>query len=253
MKKVITVLTLSALLLVALVPGALATSANPGTWDQLLSATLQSVDALGNPQLEVTGSSYVTATPDIAVVNVGISVQNADVAAAQTQANETSQKILDALVALEIPQTDIATSNYSVFPTYDYSGDTRVLNGYQVSSQMSVTVRDFDLINQVIDTAVAQGANEINGLSFDVSDRNTYYQQALAAAITSGQAKAAVMAQAAGKTLGELVQVVEETTGVSTYAEYKALDAPAAGDAGTNIQSGETQISATVKLIYQLN
>lgn len=253
MKKALSVFLLASLLVVALIPAALATSAAPTTWDQLLQETLQSVENLAkNTRLTVSGESYVTATPDTAVVNVGITATEADVKTAQDKANQITQDMLDALLALEIPQASIATSNYSVYPTYDYSGDTRVLNGYQVSSQLSVTLTDFDLINQVIDTAVEKGANEINGLSFDVSNRSQYYQQALAAAIENGQAKAAVMAQAAGKTLGDLVEVIEQGSGVSAYAEVKMMDAPADAGAGTNIQAGETQVSANVTLVYEL-
>lgn len=255
MKKTLSVLTLAALVLTLLAPAALATGGAGQTttaWDQLLLETLKSVESLSDPSatLTVSGASYVTAVPDMATVQVGVSITQAEVKDAQDQANQTMEAILAALKDLGIADTAIATSNYSVSPAYDYSGESRQLTGYQVSNQLSVTVTDFDLVNQVIDVSVQNGATDIYGLSFDLSGRAEYYQQALTAAVADGQAKAATLAQAAGKTLGDLVSVTEQGGGVSVLAKSEAAMDMAAG--ATNIQAGQTQVSANVTLVYEI-
>lgn len=256
MKKVISVLCLAVFLLAATLPGALATSLVPASnWDQLLAETLRSVQAMGqeNGTLEVNGSSFVTAAPDMASINLGISVQDPALKTAQEQANQTAQDVLDALLALGIPKEDITTSNYNVSPVYDYSGETTTLTGYRVTNQLQITLRDLTKLNDAVDTAVEKGANEIGSLSFGVLDQSPLYAQALQGAIADAQGKAEAMAKAAGKTLGRLIQVVEQSAGAAVMYEQRSYAVMDSAAGGTNLQAGQTEVRASVKLVYELN
>lgn len=254
MKKTIGVCCMLVLAFTLVTGGAQATMLQPNnTWDQLLAETLTAVEGLTVPTatVSVNGSGQVTVVPDMAIVNVGVSVTQPSVKDAQDQVNTAMNDILTALGDLGIAEDKMATSNYSVYPVYDYS-DTgeRTLRGYQVTNQLNVTVVDFAQINDVLDTAVENGANEINGLTFEVADQSTYYQQALVAAVQQAQIKAETLAQASGKTLGDLLEITEGTSGYSAYAMRSV--AMEAGAGGTNIQAGETEIGATVTLVYEL-
>lgn len=253
MKKMLGCTLVLSLMLVLLVPGAQATGQAPSAWDQLLNQTLEAVEQLSNEPttLKVSGTSTVSVAPDRAVINIGVSAQNQEVEAAQTEANEKVQAILDALLGLQIQQENIMTSQYRVNPVYDYSGDTPVLTGYEVSNQLTVLINNFDLVNIVIDTAVKAGANQMNGLNFEVSQRGVYYQQVLQGAFADGQAKATVLATASGKTLGNLVSIEESSSvgGGGYPVAYMAMDS---GAGATNIQAGLVEIGASVTLVFEL-
>lgn len=252
MKK--TLATLTALALVLTAPAALATNINnnPTSWDQLLTETLRSVESLSNPtaQLSVSGAGTITATPDIAVINLGVTSQEADIQTAQDKANEVMQNILNALTELSVPSESIQTTQYSVYPVYNYNNDQPTITGYSVSSQVNVTLTNFDLINQVMDAAVQAGANNIGGLSFDVSTREELYHQAMTSAVAQAQAKAATLAQASGKQLGDLLVVSEDNGSYSTIALREVAMDSAAGS--TNIQAGQIEITANVTLVYEI-
>ena len=168
----------TAMLLCAMAPGL---ASNNDAWAALLDRTVTAVTQMTTQtgELTVIGTASVAVQPDMATVMLGVSVEDVSVAFAQARVNQTMQSIVDALQALGIDQNRMITSNYSVFPTYDFSQDSVTLRGYQVNNMLSVQVQEFALISQVIDRAVLAGANQVQGITFDTSKRNEIYRGAL--------------------------------------------------------------------------
>ena len=112
---------------------------------------------------------------------------------------------------------------------------------------MNVTVHDLDKVGQVIDDAVAAGANLASGITFQLSDQNQGMDKALAAAVADAKSKAAALASAGDAQLGEVVSI-DETTGSSTPPVFFGRAMSAAASAPTPVQPPtlETQVSVTV-------
>ena len=180
--------------------------------------------------LIVTGTAEVVLAADSAVMSLGVSTQAATVAEA----------------------ADIVTQEYSVSPVYQYTygkiekGES--ISGYQVTNQLTVTVRDVEQIGTVLDAAVSAGANQVYGITFQASQAADARDQALTAAVTEGMRKAKLLAEASGKQLGELVSVQEEpySTASGVTMKYEAADAAA----GTTILADSLTVSAQVTLTY---
>ena len=119
----------------------------------------------------VTGVGKIVAIPDIASVTVGVQAQGATVKAVQENINRSINNVSDALKKLGIDEKDIRTTNYTIYPDYDYSTARQRIRGYTANTTVSVKVRDIDKTNDVIDTATQEGANEVGGVTFDVDDK----------------------------------------------------------------------------------
>lgn len=253
MKKLLCLITVISLFVMPL--GALAES-EPATMDNLLSRAMDSVDALTaqSGKLTVQASAAVMTAPDIATVNVGISLYAADIAKAQEEANATVKAVIEAISALGVPANKITTSNYSIYPQRDYSSTTLPdITGYSISNNISVSLDDFAMLDKVIDTAVQNGANEIYAVGFDVADRSTLYRNAMDLAVVAAKEKAELLAAASGVTLEALSDITEVSSIENSY--YMASNVAdsrtmAAGEGSTSIQGGELNVTAQVQLVY---
>lgn len=201
----------------------------------------------------VSAEGKATAVPDIAVVNAGFSANGQSVSVIQNQANIVIKKITSDLKNLGIDAKDIQTSNYNIYPNYDYRENTQTINGYNINVSLTVKVRDFNKINNVIDTTTADGANQIGGLSFTVDNPEKYQAEARREAIAKAKIKAEEIAKESGINLGRLINVSEgySTPPVPMYT--KALDASGRGGGGepTQVEPGSSEITVTVTLSYE--
>ncbi|HUP55555.1 MAG TPA: SIMPL domain-containing protein, partial [Methylomirabilota bacterium] len=188
-----TIRTAGALAIGALIVAVAALAVRPG-------AAAGAPATNGEPALHtitVTGTGSVTRVPDVARVSVGVSVTKASVKGARESAGKSMQDIIAAIKAMGIDEKDIKTTSIDLSPQYSNSSTPRII-GYRMSEQLQVTVRDLDKSGDVVDTATAKGATEVNGLWFEVGDPDSATDEARAAAIAQARTSAQKMASAAG-------------------------------------------------------
>lgn len=202
-----------------------------------------------------TGEGKVTAVPDIAQVNLGITVNRASVKEAQNEANSTINKIASNIKKLGIDEKDLKTTSYNLSPSYDWSSGKQRITGYQITINLAVKVRDFDKINQVIDTATADGVNLVGGLGFSVDEARLkeLQKKAREEAVEEAKEKAENLASAAGIKLGRIVNIQESL--VSPWEPrpipLMSLEKTSEGEP-TQIQPGEQEIKISVTLSYEV-
>lgn len=207
---------------------------------------------------DVTGESQVTTVPDQAEINLGITVTDSTVKGAQDQANQVMNNIITQLGELGIAKDDIQTTNYSLNPNFDFQSGTQDITGYTVNANVMVTLTNFELLNQVIDTATTAGANQIGGITFSLSDEKEaeLRQVARAEAIEDAKVNAHELAGLAGMTLGKVINVIETPTPNQPpimFAREAAMSLDASGQAAapTNVQPGSASYTYTVILSYE--
>ena len=203
---------------------------------------------------DVEAEGKVTAIPDTAEINLGIQVNKPTVEAAQKEANEKINKITDELKKLGIEEKYIKTTNYSLYPEYDYRAGQKIV-GYNVNITLKIKVKDFDKINQVIDTATSLGANQIGSLSFTIDDEKLeeLKMEARKQAIEKAKKKAKEIANAGGLRLGRIVNI-SGTIPSNNYPIPVLREAGIGGtaeDQKTEIQPGESEITVSVVLSYE--
>ena len=220
----------------------------------LLTLCLFALPALAEDDATVTatGTGTVTLTPDRAVFTAGVTTQDKTVDAAQTANAAAMRQVIDALKALGVAAEDLQTSNYSVNPVYTYdssaSGDQQTLVGYSVSNTVTVTVRTLDTLPALLDGAAAAGANQTYGISFESSQSDAAYDQALTIAAQEALRRATLIAKAIGRDVGA-VQSIGEANDV--YVSYSAKAMDYAG-AATPVEVGTLSVTANVRVTVTL-
>lgn len=201
--------------------------------------------------VQATASAQVRIAPDRALLSLGVSERDLDVQAAQRSVNERIESVRQALYAEGIEPKDISVDSIYMYTNYDYSEGEEKINGYNVSHQIAVTVRELDKLGTLIDAALAAGANQLNGVSFDLDNNADAYAEALALAVQGAMEHAKVMADAAGIRLGELESITE---GAESWSAYATKTSNAAYDeaAGTSVDVGGMTVSATATVVYDV-
>ncbi len=206
----------------------------------------------------VTGTATFTVEADTAVLSIGVESQAADASEASRQNANAVAAVRKALTEAGIPEDDIRTNYFYVNTLYRYdeATGTSVVSGYAVSNSLSVTVRDITRVGEIIDIALKSGANSCDGISYSSSSEDLN-DEALMAAVREARRKAALVAEAAGLQLGDVISITENTStyvGVN-YARAKgaAMDTEEAeADYGTSITPGRLTFSATVTVTFSL-
>lgn len=161
------------------------------------------------PSLVTSGQAEEKVTPDRVSVLVNVQTRAATAAAAAADNAKRTRAVLDALTALGLSKDQLSTEGYSAYPemNYDRPGNTPKVIGYVVTNSVRAESKRVDQAGPIIDAALGAGANMINGLTFYASSIEEARRKAIGAAVASARADAEAMAQAAGGTLGTLIEL----------------------------------------------
>ncbi|MES2859380.1 MAG: SIMPL domain-containing protein [Pseudomonadota bacterium] len=203
--------------------------------------------------LSVSASADAKRVPDVATISTGVVTQTADANAAM-RANATQMdKVMAAIRAAGIGERDIQTSGISLNPNYKYAeNQPPTIIGYQASNTVNVKVRDLSKLGKVLDTFVAQGANQVNGPNFEVDKPDEAYDEARIAAIKKAQARAQTYADALGLKVRRMVSISEG--GASFPRPMPMLRAMAADSMQkeTSVAPGESTLSVSIDVVFEL-
>lgn len=206
--------------------------------------------------ISLTGSGSASAQADQATVNLGVQTNSLNANDSIKENAELMSAVIEAIKTLGVNEEDITTTSYSVYPEYDWTDGGRVFKGYRVTNLVQVTVKDLDLVGMVIDEAADAGANQINGISFGLSDskREELKTNAYVAALTDAQDKAQVIADTLGLTITGVQSVTEYSySPARTYGYYEeavAFEDAAISRAPTPIVSGELSVTVSVHIEF---
>ncbi len=198
----------------------------------------------------VSASAFTSGEPTQANIELGVEIFGESVTDSFAQSNETIRAIYDALIALEIAETDIQTANLSVYSNTQYNPEGMERRGYQVNNTVRVLIRDISKVDAVIDAAIAAGATSMYGLSFSITDTAGLETQARATAFATAQARAAELAALSGATLGDVVSVREDFGGSPVFAMDSR--AQSGGGGGAFVATGQTDVTVGLVVTFKL-
>jgi uncharacterized protein YggE len=204
------------------------------------------------PGITVTGVGRSSAAPDVMTVDIGISVLAATVAEARSLATTKAQSLIATLKDAGLTDEDIQTARYSIHPEYDHIEGQQRLRGYRVSNDLQVMLRDLASAGAILDAATGAGGDEvtINNVSFSIEDQTAVRDQAREAAWSDAVARAEHLARLSGRSLGDVVEIVE-TTGRPPGPGPVPRMSLAAADA-TPIEAGTTSITVSLEVRFAL-
>ncbi|MCF6326470.1 MAG: SIMPL domain-containing protein [Devosiaceae bacterium] len=216
-----------------------------------------------NPQqgiISMNGSGEVFAAPDMAVINSGVVTFGKTARIALDANTEAMNELFFLFEGAGVDDRDIQTSQFSIQPRYIYS-DQRDENGYplpprisgyQVSNTLSVKVRELNALGSLLDQAVSVGSNQINSISFSVSNPEPLQNEARRAAMVDAIAKAQLFAEAAGVKLGDILSISEAS--MLAAPPFAVMEmARSMGDSSVPIAAGEQAFSQSVSVVWKLD
>jgi uncharacterized protein len=145
------------------------------------------------------------ADPDTAVINFNIGAQEPVLKDAYARAQRAAEQIRQTLSANGIDPKEAQISSFQVAPVYDWKNPKRKLVAYQVSSSISVKVRDFSKIGSIAESFANMDVTENQSIGYELEKMDAAKGKAVEDAYGKAKANAEVIARLAGHHLGPLV------------------------------------------------
>lgn len=163
--------------------------------------------------LSVSGHGEAYGTPDTMTAHLAITVIRPTVTEAADVGGQVADNVRAALLNAGVDRSDIQSTDYTINQEYDYSGRTRVFEGFRVRHTYTVRL-DLASAGRTIDAAAEASwdALEIShtNLSMEADDR--LIAEARAAAWEEALANATDLAAAAGLTVGRPLSISESSS-----------------------------------------
>jgi uncharacterized protein len=201
--------------------------------------------------LTVSGSGEAFGSPDIAYLEVGASFGDADVVVAFQTVNDTMDKVIQTLVDLGIERKDLRTTGINMYTEERYTPDQGPTGEfiYRVSNTVRITIRNVDIVDQVIVAAIGAGANNVYGFNFGIADTTELEREARVNAVADARARAAHLAETMGVKLGDPIIITE-----TTNSGVPALAAPAmSGGGGAPVEEGQLSVSVQLQVTFSIS
>jgi len=218
-----------------------------------LSAPVAAQQAAPSPPVIVTtGEGVVKLAPDRAWVTVGAESRARSAQEAQRMNTDVMTAVVERIKAAGIPPDAIQTSGYNLQPEFDYANGKQTLRGYVARNQVQVRVDALAKTGEVISAVVTTGASTVNGVRFDLKDRESAEREALRLAVRDARRRADAAASGASVQIDRVLRIEEqrETGGVvrpmpmasrmGTLTESVTVAAP--------IEAGEIEVRAWVTM-----
>lgn len=209
--------------------------------------------------IAVSGMAEQEVAPDMAYIDVGINVRADDAETARTQEAQIASQIRRALLGLAITDNDLQNTSYYLYQEYkvDRNG-VRTADKYVLDSSIKVTVKDLDKLSQVIDNVVEAGATNISNITYALSTQNIIQRQLLATAVENARDKAAVVANAGSRTLGNMLSADINSFDGGTIVAYganklRSTTNLAEDSVATKLSPGKIKLNARVQVVFSLN
>lgn len=204
--------------------------------------------------ITVLGDGTVSVQPNIAQIQVGIEVTGENAQEASAESSSTMKDILAAFSKLGVAKKDLQTSGYNIYVERPVGPDGTATGKviYHVGNSVSVTVRDLTKVGDVLDAAIAAGANSIYGVNFSVDKPEQLMGEARKKAAADALARAQELAALHGVTLGEVVSISEVTGGMGPMLANANYSVAQQANIGDQILPGELQMSTQLQVTYAI-
>jgi uncharacterized protein YggE len=216
-----------------------------------------------NRVISFTGEGKILAKPDVATVSFSVVTQGKQAADVQSENNQKMQQVIDFVKKQGVDSQDITTTGYSLNPQYDYtwcrtgSSDSRYCSpkiiGYQLTQTVTIKIRDFTKISNIVGGLSSAGANQISDISFTIDDPENYKNEARIEALKKIEQRAQLFSKETSIQLGKIVNISESSYTPRTMSvQNMALSETAAAPSSAPIETGTQDVTVTLTVSYEL-
>lgn len=212
-----------------------------------------------NGYVSVNNSTTKELPPNIAEISVNIETSDKSMQKASDENKIIANKVYSSLKTILGKSGDgdyIKTNNFIAKPQYVYTKDNKkVFDKYVVSNSVVIRTKNINLVSQLVDTALAQGATSVGNLQFLVSD----YDSACNAALGELTKKAYNQANSVASSINSKITGVKSINATcnpeNNQRPYYTMMAKSSTDSesATPIESGKIKIFVNVDASFYVN
>ena len=201
--------------------------------------------------ITVTGEATVEVTPDMATISLGVTTTGANAVEAMAANSKALQTVIDRLKASGVEARDLQTANLSLYPNWASGGESysaQSIADYTASNMLNVRVRALDTLGSVLDASITDGANTLNGITFELAVPGPALDQARVAAVADARARATVLVGAAGTKLGKIISVTENVG----YSTPSPMFRSEGSDDKVAVAAGQIGMMSSVMVTFEM-
>lgn len=217
--------------------------------------------------ITVVGNGEVFAKPDLALANFSVVTEAKTVTDALSENTKKMNAVIDFIKKQGVEEKDLKTTNFSIFPRYEFVSESRpdliypsplgkrVLAGYEVQQSLEVKIRDMSKIGSIIEGASAAGANQLGNLQFTIDNEDNLKKEARQKAIEKAKDRAKELAGQLGIRLGKITDFTESGGGMPIFFMAEKSLGIGGGDEvpSPTIEPGENKIEVQVTVTYEIH
>ncbi len=201
--------------------------------------------------ISITGTASINAKPDLATVHAGVESIGRTARDALTANSQQMNAVFAAIKTLGIEDRDVGTSNFNIAQNWRHGPDGSKPDGYRVSNQVTLRLRDVSRIGEALDALTNAGINQAGNIQFEVENSDTLLDDARRKAVGKARNRAELYAAAAGVRLGKVMSIVEGSGHAHrAHKTYAAMEARTAG--APPIAPGEQELQVSVTVTWAL-
>jgi uncharacterized protein len=165
------------------------------------------------PLISTTGNAMIRVVPDFVDIRFEVEIRHADLTLARQQQSERTTKVLAALRAAGVAETELESSHIQISPIYTENRmETEKVRFYRVSQVISCTLHDLKKFPDLIAEAVAAGVTSVERTNFGTTQLPKHRAAARTKAILAAREKAIALATELGAKVGRPHTIAENTS-----------------------------------------
>lgn len=224
-----------------------------------LPLAAQAQDERPFPKIVVSGKGEAAVAPDMAIVNLAVLREAETARAALDENNDAMADVIAAMKEAGIADRDLQTAGLSINPRYVYPQNNdgteqpRIV-AYQVTNNLTIRIRDIEKVGEILDQSVTLGVNQGGSISFVNDDPSAATAEARRKAVEDAMGRARTLAEAAGVTLGDVIEMSERTAPPPMPMQERAMMRMSAADAGGSVpvETGENNYVVHVDVTFAI-
>lgn len=225
----------------------------------LLLALAAPAAADSTARLAVQGFAALAVRPDQVTIDLGVTTSAETAREALSANNAAMRKVAGRLQELGLAEQEVQTRQFRIQPLWsrrppepDPQWQAHI-TGYRVSNSMLVQTGKIALAGDIIGAATEAGANQVNGLLFELADARQHRGDAIAQAAANAAADARALAHAADLNIVGIERITLDSAAASpVQIPESTFRAAAQHDGAPPIQAGDVTVRASVSIEYRV-
>ena len=218
------------------------------------SATALHAEVPAPRTVSTTGNGVISTKADMAEVTMQATSNQKSASAAKQEVDRRINDFLESLEAMKIPRDDIIASTLRISPEYEYNNRNRIFSGYAAYRDITVTLRELDRLDTLLETATASEISHIQQVALKSSKEEDLKEKAFEEAIADSRRKAEVLANAYDADLGSIHTITYRSQQPLFAAKAEGAAMRLAADSGGGGQYVHDEITFTdqIEVVFEL-